>query len=89
VVSDMQNFYERNQKIFASAVNEFPDAANIEASQGTANVKKLSWDYTQQVLKYNENLQWYKNYQNHWFVGSFVTKIPENLEFIDLNNKKN
>ena len=83
-VSDMQNFYERNQRIFSEAVVEFPDAATIKTSEGTSQEFKLSWDYTWNVLMYNKNLRWYQNYQDHWFYRLFVTRVSDDLDFIEL-----
>lgn len=83
-VSKMENFYERNRDIYKGGVEMFPDATTVKSKEGTVETVKLSWDYTHEVLSYNENIKWYRRYQNNWFYGVFVTKLPVNLDFIDL-----
>ncbi|TSC52254.1 MAG: hypothetical protein LiPW41_465 [Parcubacteria group bacterium LiPW_41] len=81
-VSDLENFYTRNQNIYQEAVVSFPDAATLTASDGTTKTTKITWDYTRQVLKYNEDLQWYRKYQNHWFLGVFMSSVPDSLKYV-------
>lgn len=83
-VSKMENFYERNHDIYKNGVETFPDATTVKTKEGTVETVKLSWDYTHEVLSYNENLKWYRRYQNNWFYGVFVAKLPADLVFIDL-----
>lgn len=86
-VSDLENFYARNQSIYSKAVVAYPDAATISTSDATTTTVKISWDYTQDVLRYNSELQWYKNYQNHWFLNVFITSVPDSLKFIQLQKE--
>lgn len=86
-VSNLENFYARNQKIYAEAVVVFPDAAKTQTSDATTTTTKLSWDYTQDVMWYNRELQWYRNYQNNWFLGVFIATVPDSLKFIELKAK--
>ena len=83
-LSDMENFYEQNNKVFSKAVANFPDAARVETSTDTTQIFTLSYDYTKEVLDYNKDLNWYKKYQKHWFIGIFVSKAPDNLKFIKI-----
>ncbi len=83
-ISKMENFYERNQRIFLEAVGKFPDAVTVKTKEGTVETVRLSWNYTKDVLEYNENLKWYKMYQNHWFFSIFVGEIPIKLQFIEI-----
>lgn len=83
-VNKMENFYERNHDIYKYGVEVFPDATTVKTKEGTVETVKLSWDYTHEVLSYNENLKWYRRYQDNWFYGVFVAKLPANLDFIDL-----
>lgn len=84
----MENFYERNQQIFLNAVGKFPDAVTVKTKEGTVETVRLSWDYTKEVLGYNETLKWYKRYQDHWFFKIFVGKIPDKLGFIQLTDER-
>lgn len=81
-ISKMENFYERNQRIFLEAVGKFPDA--VKTKEGTVETVSLSWDYTKEVLEYNQHLEWYKRYQDHWFFSIFVGKVPDKLQFIEI-----
>lgn len=83
-IAKMENFYERNQKIFSEAVSKFPDAVTVKTKEGTVETVRLSWDYTKEVLGYNQNLKWYKKYQTHWFFSIFVARVPDKLQFIKL-----
>jgi hypothetical protein len=86
-VSSMENFYLRNQKIYAEAVEKFPNAARVETTNGTAKTVLLSYEYTKEVMDYNKELQWYFNYQNHWFLKPFITKVSDKLKFIELSSE--
>ena len=80
----MENFYETNNKVFSKAVANFPDAARVETSSDTTQIFTLSYDYTKEVLDYNEDLKWYREYQKHWFLGIFIGKAPDSLKFIEI-----
>lgn len=86
-ISNLENFYARNQKIYAEAVVVFSDAATTQTSNATTTTTKLSWDYTQDVMWYNRELQWYRNYQHNWFLGVFIGTVPDSLKFIELKVK--
>jgi|SRR3989339_1298420 len=85
-VAEMENFYERNGRIFSEAVVAFPDAVTVKTSDNTTQTVKLSWDYTKEILSYNNDLKWYKKYQNHWFYSFFIAHVPDKLEYIELNS---
>ena len=83
-VADVESFSARNHRIFATAVAEYPGAVTVRNSNGATETVRLSWEYVEQVLAYNENLLWYRKYQDHWFLGIFITSVADNLEFIEL-----
>ena len=83
-VSNMENFSERNNRIFSEAIAAFPDATTVKTSNDTTETVRLSWDYTKNVLSYNNQLKWYKRYQHNWFYGFFVTTVPDQLVYIEL-----
>lgn len=83
-ISNMENFYERNHQMFVEAVGKYPNAVTVKTKDDTTETVRLSWDYTKKVLDYNNDVKWYKKYQDHWFYGVFVGKIPEKLDFVQL-----
>jgi hypothetical protein len=87
MVSSMENFYLRNQKIYAEAVEKFPNAARVETTHGAAKTVLLSYKYAEEVMDYNKELQWYRNYQDHWLIKPFVTKVSDKLKFIELSSE--
>jgi len=85
-VAQMENFYERNGRLLADAVEWYPDAITVRNSNGATETVRLSWEYTDQVLEYNENLKWHRNYQSHWFMGIFVASVPDSLGFLTIDS---
>ena len=83
-VADVESFSARNHRIFATAVAEYPGAVTVRNSNGATETVRLSWEYVEQVLAYNENLLWYRKYQDHWFLGFFIASVADDLEFIEL-----
>jgi len=82
-VSDLENFHERNYDLFTGAVEEFPDAATVMTKEDTSTKQMLSYKFVQDVLEYNRELNWYRTNQEHWFIGPFVGRVSDELEFIN------
>lgn len=83
-ISKMDAFYANNQKVYRQAVEKFPDSGRTVTGGHTTTVYLLSYDMTKAIIKYNIKLTWYRNYQDHWFLGGFVGKVPDNLKHITL-----
>lgn len=80
----MGAFYDNNQKVYKQAVEKFPNSGRIVTGGDTTTVYLLSYDMAKAIMDYNTHLAWYHNYQDHWFLGGFVGKVPDNLKFITI-----
>ena len=83
-VSQLTNFYHRNYAVWQHAIEKYPTAVEIDTKGTTAVTTNVTRDFIQQVLNYNEELQWYKLYQNNWFYAPFITEVPRDLEFLEI-----
>lgn len=83
-VSEMEAFYNNNRTVYSQAVEKFPEAGKIIAKEDITTMYFLAYEMTKEIISYNKNLTWYHKYQDHWFLGGFVSKIPDNLEYISL-----
>jgi hypothetical protein len=83
-ISGMNAFYANNQKVYRQAVEKFPDSGRTVTGGDTTTVYLLSYDMAKAIIKYNTQLTWYHNYQDHWFLGSFVGKVSNNLKYISV-----
>ena len=81
-IAGMEAFYTNNQTVYKQAVEKFPESGRIVAREDTTTVYLLSYDMTKDIMRYNTNLTWYNRYQEHWFLGGFVAKVPSNLKHI-------
>ena len=83
-ISEMGAFYTNNQTVYKQAVEKFPDSGRTVTGGDTTTVYLLSYDMAKKIMKYNTQLTWYHNYQDHWFLGSFVGKVSDNLKYISV-----
>ena len=84
-IAGIEAFYDNNQTVYKQAVEKFPESGRIVTREDTTTVYLLSYDMTKSIMGYNTNLTWYNRYQEHWFLGGFVAKIPNNLDYISIN----
>jgi len=83
-ISNMEAFYEENNRIFAAAADKYPEVVQVISSQGTETMNTIQYVYLLKVEKYNTDYKLYKNYQDHWFTNNFLSHIPEHLKPIRL-----
>lgn len=83
-LSEMDAFYTNNQMVYKQAVEKFPDSGRTVTGDDTTTVYLLSYDMAKEIMKYNTQLTWYHNYQEHWFIGGFVGKVEDNLKYISV-----
>jgi hypothetical protein len=83
-IAEMKAFHTNNQTVYKQAVEEFPDSGRTVTGGDTTSVYLLSYDMAKAIIKYNTRLTWYHSYQDHWFLGGFVGKVPDNLKYISV-----
>lgn len=83
-VSRSSNFYNRNYAVWTYALEKYPTAVQIETKGETAKVTNITRYFLDEVLNYNETLQWYRTYQNHWLYAPFISKMPDELKFLEI-----
>jgi hypothetical protein len=83
-ISTCESFQDRNQEMFIWMVSEYPDAATITTQDDSTQMNKLSYEYAKKVMDHNDTVLWYRKYQEHWFIGFFVGKMPDEVGFIKL-----
>ena len=81
-IAIMEAFHERNYDVYTQAIEEFPNSGKAITKDDSTTVITLPYDRIKLIAEYNDNLTWYKRYQNHWFIGGFVSKVPGNLNYI-------
>ena len=81
-VANMEAFYKRNYMVYTQAVKEFPNSGKAITEDDSTIVVTLPYDRVKLIADYNEHLTWYKKYQNNWFFGGFVAKVPKDLNYI-------
>jgi hypothetical protein len=81
-IATMEAFHERNYDIYTQAVEEFPNSGKAITKDDSTIVITLPYDRVKLIVEYNEDLTWYKRYQNHFFVDGFVGKVPGDLGYI-------
>jgi len=83
-IANMQAFYERNYAVYTQSVEDFPKSGKAITKDDATTVVTLPYVRVRLIANYNTNLTWYKRYQEHWFIGGFVGKVPGNLAYIAL-----
>lgn len=81
-IANMEAFYKRNHAVYVQAVEEFPNSGKVITKNDATNVITLPYDKVIVIAEYNKDLTWYKKYQDHWFVAGFVSKAPDDLDYI-------
>jgi hypothetical protein len=83
-ISNCQSFKERNQDVISTLMVKYPEAAMTITRDNSTQINNLSYEYVKKITAYNDTVLWYKNYQNHWFLGFFVGQMPESVDFIEV-----
>jgi hypothetical protein len=76
----MQAFYYDTTKAYEEVIKEYPDAVEITTSQGSVTLKQVPVMMLERIESYNLNLAFYRRWQDHWFVGDFISWIPDDLK---------
>lgn len=79
-VTRMQAFYYDTTKAYEEVIKEYPDAVEITTSQGSVTLKQVPVMMLERIESYNLNLAFYRRWQDHWFVGDFISWIPDDLK---------
>jgi len=83
-VSDMEAFYHRNVKVYRTVISSSPDTARVVTSESSMTIEKIPYILARKIEIYNEHLNWYRRYQDHWFIGAFVVDAPSELQFLEM-----
>ena len=81
-IAIMEAFHERNYDVYTQAIEEFPNSGKAITKDDSTTVITLPYDRIKLIAEYNDNLTWYRKYQNNWFISGFVGKVPGNLNYI-------
>jgi len=81
-IARMEAFYDTNRFVYEKAVKEFPNSGRAITKDDATTVVTLPYDRIKLIANYNENLTWYKRYQENWFTSGFVSKVPSDLKYI-------
>lgn len=81
-IAETEAFYNKNKYVYARSVKEFPNSGKAITRDDSTTVITLPYDMVKSIIEYNTYLTWYRKYQRHWFIGGFVGRISNNLDYI-------
>ena len=79
-VTSMQAFYNDTTKAYEEVLKEHPNAVEITVSQGSVTLVKVPVMYLKRIEEFNYDLAFYRRWQDHWFVGDFISWVPDELK---------
>ena len=79
-VSETEAFFYNNSQMLQECVEKYGDnIVEISTSSGDNKYSTMMGYYTRQVVIYNENLRYYRKWQNHWILSDFLCKVDDDL----------
>lgn len=80
-VTDLEAFYEDTSSVYEEAIEKYKgEAVVVQTYDGSNSYKTYPGIYTEKIEWYNENLMYYRKWQDNWFIGDFISKVPDHLE---------
>ena len=55
------------------------DVVALSTYDGKATYFTFPALFARKIEIYNKNLAFYRRWQNHWFVGDFISTVPDDL----------